>query len=112
MSAPEPSPTAPTSTLVRARSPTNFELSAHELTHVVQQSNGLARGIQRAPPDYTKPQTNVGGSGMTRLEVHGLTFGTGQAFAPEEMIITDKEGKETKFTSFEREKTKESASHM
>src|SRR5262245_55467073 len=90
------------------QSPTNLELRAHELTHVVQQSRGLARSIQRALPDYTQPQTNVAGSGMTRLEVHGLKFGTWQDFAPETIPVTDKEGKVIDtYTSFEREKTKE-----
>jgi hypothetical protein len=77
----------------------------------------LAHGAG-APPaptvkrDYTKPQTNVAGSGMTRLEVHGLTFGTGQDFAPDTWTVTDKKGKVTTYTSHERDKTKESASHM
>jgi hypothetical protein len=37
----------------------------------------LLRSLQRSP-DWTKPQTNVAGSGITRLEVHGLTYGTGE----------------------------------
>lgn len=34
----------------------------------------LLRSLQRSP-DWTKPQSNVAGSGITRLEVHGLAFG-------------------------------------
>jgi hypothetical protein len=37
----------------------------------------LLRSLQRSP-DWTKPQTNVAGSGITRLEVHGLAYGTGE----------------------------------
>lgn len=37
----------------------------------------LLRSLQRSP-DWTKPQSNVAGSGITRLEVHGLGYGTGE----------------------------------
>jgi hypothetical protein len=37
----------------------------------------LLRSLQRSP-DWTQPQSNVAGTGMTRLEVHGLAFGTGE----------------------------------
>ncbi len=37
----------------------------------------LLRSLQRSP-DWTKPQSNVAGSGITRLEVHGLAYGTGE----------------------------------
>ncbi len=51
--------------------------------------------IQKAPTDWTKPQTNVRGSGITRHEVHGLTFGQSEDF----------------FLG-EKSKTKTPASHM
>lgn len=37
----------------------------------------LLRSLQRSP-DWTKPQSNVESSGITRLEVHGLAYGTGE----------------------------------
>jgi len=92
--------------------PANSELTAHELAHAVQQSSRPAWHIQRAPPDYTQPVTDVAKSGMTRLEVHGLTFGTSRDFARDEFTVTSKDKKETKYTSDEKNKTKESARHM
>ena len=56
--------------------------------------------------------TDVAKSGMTRLEVHGLTFGTSRDFARDEFTVTSKDKKETKYTSDEKNKTKESARHM
>jgi hypothetical protein len=37
----------------------------------------LLRSLQRSR-DWTKPQSDVAGTGITRLEVHGLAFGTGE----------------------------------
>src|SRR5262249_49166120 len=37
----------------------------------------LLRSLQRSP-DWTKEQSNVEGSGITRCEVHGLAYGTGE----------------------------------
>jgi Domain of unknown function (DUF4157) len=66
-------------------------LLAHELAHAVQQGGGAiqhgearATRIQRQP-DYTKPQADVASSGLTRLEVHGLEFGTSKDFAPSDL---------------------------
>jgi hypothetical protein len=59
----------------------------------------LVASLQRV--DYTKPQANVAGTGITRLEVHELTYGV--------------DGFETKYdglSSDEANKTKESPSHM
>ncbi len=39
---------------------------------------GRLLGSLRRSPDWTKPQSNVAGSGITRLEVHGLAYGTGE----------------------------------
>jgi hypothetical protein len=61
---------------------------------------GLVRSLQRSP-DYTKPQANVAGTGITRLEVHGLKYGTG-AF----------QQKYSGEASDETNKTAESPSHM
>ena len=60
----------------------------------------LLRTLQRSP-DWTKPQSNVAGSGITRLEVHGLAYGTG--------AFQDSYGGET---SDETNKTDESPKRM
>jgi hypothetical protein len=85
-------------------------LLAHELAHTVQQRGGAA--LQRQP-DYTKPQADVASSGLTRLEVHGLEFGTSKDFAPSDLNYKVKEGGKTvEKTSDERNKTAESARQM
>lgn len=60
----------------------------------------LLRSLQRSP-DWTQPQSNVEGSGITRLEVHGLAYGTGE--------FQDSYGGET---SDEANKTAESPKRM
>jgi hypothetical protein len=85
-------------------------LLAHELAHTVQQRGGAA--LQRQP-DYTKPQADVASSGLTRLEVHRLEFGTSKDFAPSDLSYEVKEGGKTiEKTSDERNKTAESARQM
>lgn len=59
----------------------------------------LVRSLQRV--DYTKPQTNVDGTGITRLEVRGLRYG-----------IDDFQKDYDGTASDERTKTKESPGHM
>jgi hypothetical protein len=59
----------------------------------------LVRSLQRV--DYTKPQANVAGTGITRLEVHKLKYGA-----------DDFEKKYDGLSSDEANKTKESPSHM
>jgi hypothetical protein len=59
----------------------------------------LVRSLQRV--DYTKPQTNVDGSGTTRLEVHGLKYGVENFQKSYGDDVSD-----------EPNKTKESPSHM
>jgi hypothetical protein len=59
----------------------------------------LVRTLQR--DDYTKPVTNVRGSGITRLEVHNLTYG-----------IDDFQASYSHGASDEKNKTAESPSHM
>jgi hypothetical protein len=59
----------------------------------------LVRTLQRE--DYTKPVSNVRGTGITRLEVHGLKFGTGEFQAGYAHGASD-----------EKNKTAESPSHM
>jgi hypothetical protein len=61
----------------------------------------FVRSLQRDPLDFTKPQTNVDGSGVTRLEVHGLKFGVDR--------FQKSYGDDA---SDEANKTKESPSHM
>jgi hypothetical protein len=41
----------------------------------------LVRSLQRSPVDYTKEQTDVESTGMTRFEVRGLSFGIRSGFA-------------------------------
>jgi len=41
----------------------------------------LVRTLQRRPVDYTKEQTDVESTGMTRFEVRGLSFGVRGGFA-------------------------------
>jgi hypothetical protein len=59
----------------------------------------LVRTLQR--DDFTKPVTNVRGSGITRLEVHDLTYG-----------IDGFQASYPKGASDEKNKTAESPSHM
>jgi len=59
----------------------------------------LVRSLQRT--DYTKPQANVAGTGITRVEVHGLKYGVGD--------FRTKYGNDA---SDEANKTTESPSHM
>ncbi len=91
----------------------NRELSAQ--AYVIQQSKGLAWGIQRAPAvsDYTKRQTNVERSGITRLEVHNLEYGSTKDFAPSDLTYeVKKDGKTVVKHSDERNKTNQSAKQM
>jgi Domain of unknown function (DUF4157) len=86
-------------------------LLAHELAHTVQQHGGGA--ALRRQPDYTKPQADVASSGLTRLEVHGLTFGTSKDFAPSDLSYeVEVGGKKVEKTSDEQNKTDESARQM
>jgi hypothetical protein len=62
----------------------------------------LVRSLQR--DDYTQTVTDVEHTGITRLEVHGLKYGV-DGFA-------SKYGDKPKDVGHEREKTKESPSHM
>lgn len=62
----------------------------------------LVRTLQRSPVDYTKEQTNVESTGMTRFEVRGLSFGVTSGFA------TDYGGR----ASDELNKTRESPNRM
>ncbi|HTU95923.1 MAG TPA: hypothetical protein VMF14_08800 [Solirubrobacteraceae bacterium] len=64
----------------------------------------LLRSLQRSP-DWTKPQSNVSGTGITRLEVHGLAFGTGEF--QDSYTVSGKPEK-----SDEANKTAESPKHM
>jgi hypothetical protein len=64
----------------------------------------LLRSLQRSP-DWTKPQSDVAGSGITRLEVHGLAYGTGEF---QESYGSDK----NPVKSDEANKTAESPKHM
>lgn len=85
-------------------------LLAHELAHTMQQRGSAA--LQRQP-DYTKPQSDVASSGLTRLEVHGLEFGTSKDFAPSDLSYdVEVAGKKVVKTSDERNKTDESARQM
>ncbi len=59
----------------------------------------LVRTLQR--DDYTKPVSNVKGTGITRLEVHNLTYG-----------IDEFQASYPKGASDEKNKTAESPSHM
>jgi hypothetical protein len=88
------------------------QLSAHEPAHVIGHSEAPVSSIQRQP-DYTKPQADVASSGLTRLEVHGLEFGTSKDFAPSELSYeVEVAGKKVVKTSDERNKTTESARQM
>ena len=64
----------------------------------------LLRSLQRSP-DWTQPQSNVAGSGITRLEVHGLVYGTGEF---QDSYGPDKSPEK----SDEANKTAESPKHM
>ncbi len=59
----------------------------------------LVRSLQR--DDYTKPVANASGTGITRLEVHGLKYG-----------IDDFQASYGGLASDERNKTRESPGHM
>ena len=92
--------------------PAGPQLLTHEPTHATRHGEARAPGIQRQP-DYTKPQADVASSGLTRLEVHGLEFGTSKDFAPSDLSYEVKEGGKTvEKTSDERNKTAESARQM
>ena len=73
--------------------PAGPQLLTHEPTHATRHGEARAPGIQRQP-DYTKPQADVASSGLTRLEVHGLEFGTSKDFAPSDLSYEVKEGGE------------------
>jgi hypothetical protein len=62
----------------------------------------LVRTLQRRPVDYTKEQTNVESTGMTRFEVRGLSYGVTSGF------LTDYGG----WASDELKKTSESPNRM
>jgi hypothetical protein len=65
------------------------------------------------PPDYTQKKgvQNVRGSGMTRVEVRGLTMGLAKDFDAS-YTRTRKDGKQITEKSFEKEKTAEHPQHM
>ncbi len=77
----------------------------------------LVASVQRQPSiqkatDWTKPQTNVRGSGITRHEVHGLTFGQKGDFFVGKYECKDKDGNTKLCDSVEKKKTKTSARKM
>jgi hypothetical protein len=92
--------------------PAGQQLSTREPTRAIQQGEAAAPRIQRQP-DYTKPQADVASSGLTRLEVHGLAFGTSKDFAPSDLSYeVEVGGKKVVKTSDEKNKTDESARQM
>ncbi|AEI68396.1 hypothetical protein LILAB_32575 [Corallococcus macrosporus] len=55
--------------LGRGESPEDVELLAHEMTHVVQQTEGDAPPVQRKPADYRQPEDGMGPATRMRARI-------------------------------------------
>nr|WP_253817271.1 DUF4157 domain-containing protein [Myxococcus xanthus] len=55
--------------LGRGESPEDVELLAHEMTHVVQQTEGDAPPVQRKPADYRQPEDGTGPAARMRARI-------------------------------------------
>jgi hypothetical protein len=104
-SRPEPSPSGHTDRSDRA-APQALKRNPQLLDAIAPAGNRavgrLVRSLQRV--DFTKPQTDVDKTGITRLEVRGLKYGVDD--------FSKAYGVDPADASDERNKTKESPSHM